>query len=252
MNRIFSILSTVPDPRHGNRLTYPIDYLIPIAFSALMSGFKTWNQFALYAELHKKDLRKVYKRLSKGELRGYTPSHNTFSYAFIALVPIKFREAFAKWIVEIIQIADQHIAIDGKTIRGVKNITPDADAHALSAYLSRIKVALNEVFISKKSNEINAIKELFDLIDIKDNVITIDAIGTQKEIVEIIRKKGGDYILNVKANQPGTLLELEEHFKPLYKDEIKKISKQTFGHGRVESRELDSIITPVRFADIEQ
>ena len=252
MNSIFSILSTVPDPRHGNRLTYPIDYLLLIAFSALMSGFKTWNQFALYSELHEKDLRKVYKRLSKEELRGYTPSHDTFSYAFSTLDPIKFREAFTKWIVEIFQIADQHIAIDGKTIRGVKNITPDADAHAVSAYLSGIKVALNEVFISKKSNEINAIKELFDLIDIKDNVITIDAIGTQKEIVEIIRKKGGDYILSVKANQPGTLLELEEHFKPFYKGEIKKISEETSGHGRVESRELDSIINPMRFADVEQ
>ena len=73
---------------------------------------------------------------------------------------------------EIFQITDQHIATDGKMIRGVKNITPDADAHAVFAYLSGIKVALNEVFISKKSNEINAIKELFDLIDIKYNVIT--------------------------------------------------------------------------------
>lgn len=131
------------------------------------------------------------KRLSKEELRGYTPSHDTFSYAFSALEPIKFREAFTKWIVEIFQITDQHIATDGKMIRGVKNITPDADAHAVSAYLSGVKVALNEVFISKKSNEVNAIKELFDLIDIKYNVITIDAIGTQKEIVEIIRKKRG-------------------------------------------------------------
>lgn len=70
MNSVFSILSTVPDPRHGNRLTYSIDYLLLIAFSALMSGFKTWNQFALYAELHEKDLRKVYKRLSR-EARKY-------------------------------------------------------------------------------------------------------------------------------------------------------------------------------------
>lgn len=252
MNNIFSILSTVPDPRHGNRLTYPIDYLLLIAFSALMSGFKTWNQFALYAELHQKDLCKVYNRLAKKELRSYTPSHDTFGYAFSALDPEKFRDAFTKWIKSVFQIADQHIAIDGKSIRGVKKLSPDADAHVVSAYLSGIKVALNEVFISKKSNEINAIKELFDLIDIQDNVVTIDAIGTQIEIVEIIRDKGGDYISNVKANQPGTLLELEEHFKPFYKNEITKISEETSGHGRIEKRVMESIVDPLRFADIEQ
>lgn len=252
MNNVFSILSTVPDPRHGNRLTYPIDYLLLIAFSALMSGFKTWNQFALYAELHKSDLKKVYKRLRKKELRSYTPSHDTFSYTFSALDPEKFREAFTNWISEIFQIAGQHIAIDGKTVRGVKNIIPDADAHVVTAYLSGIKLALNEVFISKKSNEINAIKELFELIDIKDNVITIDAIGTQKDIVDIIREREGDYVLNVKANQPGTLFELEEHFTPFYKDEIIKNTEETSGHGRVETRVMESIVDPLRFADIEQ
>ena len=83
-------------------------------------------------------------------------------------------------------------------------------------------------------------------------MITIDAIGTQKDIVDIIREREGDYVLNVKANQPGTLFELEEHFTPFYKDEIIKNIEETSGHGRVETRVMESIVDPLRFADIEQ
>lgn len=75
----------MPDLRHGNRLTYPIDYLLLIVFSALMSGFKTWNQFALYAELHEKDLRKVYKRLSKEEC---VVTHHLMTHSAMPLVPL--------------------------------------------------------------------------------------------------------------------------------------------------------------------
>lgn len=110
MDSIFSILSSVPDFRRGNRLLYPLDYLLLIAFTAIMSGFTTWAEFELYAEIHQGDLKKLYKKLTKKTLFSYTPSHDTFGYVFKALDPDTFKEAFKNWLVSIFEIAGQHIS----------------------------------------------------------------------------------------------------------------------------------------------
>ena len=85
----------------------------------------------------------------------------------------------------------QHICIDGKTMRGVKKLSPDAEAHSVTAYIAGLRASFNQVYISQKSNEINAIKKLLDLIDLEGNVVTIDAIGTQKEIVKKVVESSG-------------------------------------------------------------
>ncbi|ATS02551.1 ISAs1 family transposase [Porphyromonas gingivalis] len=252
MENIFQILSTVPDHRRGNHLIYPIDYLLLISFSGIMSGFTTWSDFELYAQLHEEDLKMLYKRLAKRELMNYTPSHDTFSYCFRGLDPKAFQEAFKSWLLTVYEILGEHICIDGKTIRGVRKLDPDSDSHTVTAYIAGIRASLNQVFISKKSNEINAVKELLDVIDVEGNILTIDAIGTQKEIVDKIVSKKGEYILQVKSNQPGTLLELEEHFCSFYKDEIITTEGLESGHGRVETRKLESIMNPLRFAETEK
>lgn len=252
MDNIFSILSTIPDPRHGNHLTYPIDYLLLIMFSAIMSGYTTWTDFELYAELHENDLKELYTRITRRKLKRYTPSHDTFGYACALLNPERFSEAFTNWLSSLFKMTGQHICIDGKTMRGVKRLSPDAEAHSVTAYISGLRASFNQVYISQKSNEINAIKNLLDLIDLEGNVVTIDAIGTQKEIVKKIVEGSGDYILNVKGNQPGTLLEVEEHFNPFYTKEIIKTEETDAGHGRIESRMMESIVEPLRFKEIER
>ena len=83
------------------------------------------------------------------------------------MAPEAYRKAFTDWITAVFELSGQHICIDGKTIRDVKKLDPDSESHVVTANISGLKVALDEVFVSKKSNEINAIKELFDLIDIK-------------------------------------------------------------------------------------
>ena len=251
MESIFSILSAVPDHRKGNHLVYPLDYILLVSFTALMSGYKTWRQFELYAQQHKDDLRREYTKYARRELDGYTPSHDTFSYVFGGLAPETFQKAFTDWITAVFEMAGQHICIDGKTMRGVKKLDPDSESHVVTAYIAGLKVALDEVFVSKKSNEINAIKELFDLIDIKGQTVTIDAIGTQTSIVDKITEKEADYILNVKSNQKGTLLEADGLFKPFYKKEIVRTKSEECGHGRVETRLMESIIDPMRFSDLE-
>ncbi len=125
MESIFSILSAVPDYRKGNHLVYPLDYILLVSFTALMSGYKTWRQFELYAQQHKDDLRREYTKYARRELDGYTPSHDTFSYVFGGLEPKAFRKAFTDWITAVFELAGQHICIDGKTMRGVKKLEAD-------------------------------------------------------------------------------------------------------------------------------
>ncbi|MBB6275445.1 ISAs1 family transposase [Porphyromonas circumdentaria] len=154
MDNIFSILSTIPDPRHGNHLTYPIDYLLLIMFCAIMSGYTTWADFELYAELHEDDLKELYTRITWRKLKRYTPSHDTFSYACALLNPEKFIEAFTAWLSSVFEMMGQHICIDGKTMRGVKKLSPDAEAHSVTAYIAGLRASFNQVYISQKSNEI--------------------------------------------------------------------------------------------------
>lgn len=134
----------------------------------------------LYSKTYEKDLKRFYKRLTKKVLDHYTPSHNTFSYVFRSIDPTAFQGAFQTWLEGIFSLSGQHISTDGKTIRGVKKLDFSAECHTVSAYIKGLRATISQVFISNKTNEINSIKELLELLDIKGSVITIDAIGTQK------------------------------------------------------------------------
>lgn len=251
MDTLFKALTTIPDTRRGNRLTYPLDYVMLVTFSAVMSGYSSWYETELYAKNNAKDLERLYKAITKKTLLSYTPSHDTFRYVFSRINPNMFQEAFKSWLSGVFELQGQHIAIDGKTMRGVKKLELESECHTVSAYIRGLRVTLDQVFISNKSNEINAIKELLDLIDIEGSIITIDAIGTQKEIVNKIVTKGADYVLAVKANQAGTLLELEEHFKPAYKGQMIHNDSLDSGHGRVENRSMESLVDLSQFKELE-
>lgn len=103
MESIFSILSAVPVHCKGNHLVYPLDYILPVSFTALMSGYKTWRQFELYAQQHKDDLRREHTKYARRELDGYTPSHDPFSYVFGGLAPEAFRKSFTDWITAVLR-----------------------------------------------------------------------------------------------------------------------------------------------------
>ena len=248
MNNLLSVISLIPEFRKGNHLVYPIDYLLLVAFCTMMCNQTSWHAMEDYAEIHQKDLRKLYFKISGKVLRRYTPSHDVFCAVFRTLSPITFHNAFKSWLLEVYSSVGEHICIDGKTMRGVKKMEPDADCHTVTAYLSRIHASLDQVFISKKSNEVNAIKELLSLIDIEGATVTIDAMGTQRKIAEQIVSQGGDYILCVKDNQKGTKIELEGFFEGKYYNPeiITTGGDPELGHGRIETRKLRSIVDPMR------
>ena len=109
----------------------------------------------------------------------------------------------------------QHICIDGKTMRGVKKLNPDTEAHSVTAYIAGLRASFNQVYLSQKANEITAIKKLLDLTDMQGNVVTIDAIGIQKDIVKKIVEGLGDNILACKGQSTGHTLGGRGAFQPL-------------------------------------
>ena len=133
-----------------------------------------------------------------------TPSHDTLSKVFAAIDSKKFLEIFIIWIKEIIKDNGLHLSIDGKAVKSARDaINGGNTPYIVSAFLSDIGLSVGQVKVDNKSNEITAIPELIKLLDIENKIITIDAIGTQENICNLItsKEKKGDFILKVKDNQ---------------------------------------------------
>ena len=113
----------------------------------------------------------------------------------------------------------RQICIDGKTMRGVKKLSPDTESHIVSAYDPHLQLVLSMDAVPVKRNELDAIRRLLDELDVTDALITIDAIGCQHDVAEQVLKAGGDYVLQVKGNQPTLLQELEDGFLNISKRE---------------------------------
>ena len=139
------------------------------------------------------------------------PSHDTFGRVFAALLPEQFRACFAGWVAEVAECLDlKHIAIDGKTQRGSHDRSKGKAAlHLISAWAVENHLALGQEAVDQKSNEITAIPKLLELLDLEGALVTIDAMGCQREIAEQIVEQKGDYLLAVKENQPTLFAEIE-------------------------------------------
>ena len=195
-------------------------------------------------------------------LKNGIPSHDTFSRVFSQINPNKFMEIFIKWIKEIIGYKGLHIAIDGKAIKSARDkINKGNVAYILSGFFCDIGLSIGEIKIDDKSNEITAISELLDLIDIKGKVVTIDAIGTHEEIAnKIVYEKKGAYILKVKKNQKDLLDDIKTYFNLEIKNESTDIAiyESDFqkDHGRIEKRtyyisyNVDCISNPEKWKSV--
>ncbi|WP_297129391.1 transposase family protein [uncultured Porphyromonas sp.] len=114
MNNLLSVISLIPEFRKGNHLVYPIDYLLLVAFCTMMCNQTSWHAMEDYAEIHQKDLRKLYFKISGKVLRRYTPSHDVFCAVFQTLSPITFHNAFKSWLLEVYSSVGEHICIGPK------------------------------------------------------------------------------------------------------------------------------------------
>jgi predicted transposase YbfD/YdcC len=171
------------------------------------------------------------------------PCHDTFERVFERLSPRAFAAAFQNWIRALAgALRIKQIAIDGKTLRGsaapAKGLGP---LHIVSAWASANHLLLGQVAVDGKSNEITAIPELLELLDLHGALVTIDAMGCQKAIAAKIIDGGGDYVLTVKDNQENLRADIQQALLAACEQDFAGLRHDTWesherGHGREEYR----------------
>jgi predicted transposase YbfD/YdcC len=182
---------------------------ITIAICAVICGAETWVAIETYGQEKKQWLEK-FLELSNG-----IPSHDTFARVFAKINPSAFQECFLEWIKSVAQITSgEVIAIDGKKLRRSYNKKSSQRAiNMVSAWAVSNRLVMGQLKVDNKSNEITAIPELIKLLDISGCIVTIDAIGCQKEIVKTITQQEGDYVIALKSNQENLYQNVEQLFK---------------------------------------
>jgi predicted transposase YbfD/YdcC len=237
------------DPRvDRTRLHLLIDILV-IALCAVISGADDWVSVEAYGNAKIEWLQGFL------ELPNGIPSHDTFGRVFARIKPEQFQRCFLKWISTICELkSGEVIAIDGKIVRNSSDIELDQNAiHMVSAYASSQQLVLAQVKVNEKSNEITAIPELLEVLDVAGCTITVDAMGCQKDIARQIIDQQAHYLLALKGNQPTLLEDVTALFEQILSgtDPVayEFYQAETRDHGRVELRqywttsEIDSLRT---------
>lgn len=234
-NRIsaLDIFSELEDPRQQGKVKYPLNEIILVALCASICGADTFIEFVEFGEAKIDFLNKLLP------FENGIPSHDTFGAVFSNIDRKRFSELFVKWVQALQSQIPGLVAIDGKTVRRSMNgeIPP---VHIVSAWASEQNLVMGQVKTDVKSNEIKAIPELLEILMLKNALVSIDAMGCQKEIAERIISKKADYLLSVKRNQPNLYHELELVFSaydaemaPFKVWEQEELDK---AHGRLEQR----------------
>jgi predicted transposase YbfD/YdcC len=227
----------LPDPRVERTKRHLLTDILVIALCAILSGADDFVAMEAWGRARQDWLR---QRLA---LPHGIPSHDTFGRLFARLDPEAFAHSFLAWIDAVRQASDgELVAIDGKTLRrSFDRANQKAAIHMVSAWAAANHLVLGQVKVDDKSNEITAIPALLRLLDLKGCIVTIDAMGCQKEIAQQIIDQGGDYVLALKENQ-GTLYEdvvlFFEEARALHgeRGEHGFHREVDGGHGRVEIR----------------
>ena len=223
-------ISTISDPRRHN-VRHMLHDMLMIAICAIISGADSWTQVAEYGR-SKQEWFSRFLALPSG-----IPSHDTFGRLFAMLDPKAFQDFFLAWINTLGQSLDgKAVAIDGKTLRRSHDRADGKCAiHMISAYATELGLVLGQLKTEAKSNEITAIPQLIETLDLKGAIVTIDAMGCQKKIARCIIDAKADYILQVKDNQKNLHEDLQLLFDnpPAPVDHFQTIDAD---HGRIEIR----------------
>src|SRR5262245_30443141 len=183
------------DPRVERRKQHLLLDIIVITLCAVICGCNDWQQIVTFARC-RQDWLKKFLRLPNG-----IPSHDTFERVFDRLDPLAFQACFREWMLALHNaLGLSPIAIDGKTLRHSGTGGKTA-LQLVSAWATANCLTLGQVAVSETSNEITAIPKLLALLELHGALVTIDAIGCQKEIATQVIERGGDYVLTVKDNQ---------------------------------------------------
>ncbi|ECL1704486.1 ISAs1 family transposase [Salmonella enterica] len=208
--------------------------MLLLTICAVISGAEGWEDIEDFGNAHF-DFLKQY-----GDFEYGIPVHDTIARVVACINPKKFHECFINWMRDCHSSDDGDIiAIDGKTLRHSYDKSRRRGAiHVISAFSTMNSLVLGQIKTDEKSNEITAIPELVNMLDIKGKIITTDAMGCQKDIAEKIRSQGGDYLFSVKGNQGRLQKAFEEKFplKELNNPKYDSYATTEKGHGREETR----------------
>jgi predicted transposase YbfD/YdcC len=236
------------DPRQQGKVTYPLPEILLLCLLGVLAGGETIADIALFG-CKKCDLLRRFRPFRNG-----TPAHDHLGDILAALDPEQFQRGFVVWVAALTGTAEGVIAIDGKTMRRSGRKTGGtAPIHMVSAFAARQRLVLGQVKVAEKSNEIVAIPQLLDMLAIEGAIVTIDAMGCQREIARKVIEKKADYVLALKGNQ-GSLREDVELFVAEqnaagFKDtRISREQTVDGDHGRIETRTTTVIHDVCRLA----
>ena len=226
----------LPDPRQQGKVVYPLGEVLLLCLLAVLAGAETFADIARFGEKKLSLLRRFLP------FRDGTPAHDHLGDIFAVLDAEAFQSCFVSWVASLSGAPADVIAIDGKTSRRSYQKKGAKEAiHMVSAFATRQRLVLGQTKVAEKSNEIIAIPKLLGMLEIEGAIVTIDAIGCQREIAKKIVDKKADYVLALKGNQ-GSLREDVELFAAEQKAngfKDTKVSRHETvdgDHGRIETR----------------
>lgn len=233
---LISIFSSTPDPRIDRHKKHQLINIIIIAMCGVLSGADTWVDIEAFGHA-KKPWLKTFLKLPNG-----IPSHDTFARVFQLLNPDEFQQRFQVWVNAVIHQLPKKslIAIDGKTLRRSFSKRDKSDPiHLISAWSSELNISLGQMKTDQKSNEITAIPDLLKILCLKGCIVSIDAMGCQKNIAKMICQQNADYLLAVKQNQQSLFDDIKlffEDFLPRDPKLFQYFETIEKDHDRIETR----------------
>lgn len=226
--------ASLPDPRTGNAKRHDLLEILTIALTASICGAESCSDFADFA-VDREDLFREFLDLEHG-----VPSHDTFSRVFRLLDPSGFATCFSRFVLELGAAGAGVLAIDGKTLRrSFDNAARDNPLAVVTAFSSAARVAIGQKSFrtAEGDSEILAARALLSCLDLKGHLVTADAIHCQIETAQLIRDRGGDYLLRLKGNRPALHDMVVEYFADGETLATLAVDETTDGdHGRIEVR----------------
>ena len=242
---LITIFSELEDPRIDRTKRHNLTDIIAIAICAVVCGADSWVDMEVFGNSRKEWLSGFL------ELPNGVPSHDTFGRVFSMLDAERFQGCFVKWVRSVSEMTEGEIvAIDGKSVRRSHDRRAGRSAiHLVNAWASANRLVLGQIRVDDKSNEITAIPKLLRMLELSGCIVTIDAMGCQKEIAETITERGADYALALKRNQSQLHDDVAEMFEYGRQTDFADMDSDWFetvekGHGRVETRRCTTVSSP--------
>lgn len=237
-------LSEVEDPRINRKKLHLLGDILLLTVMAVICGCEGWEEIELFGKT------RIDFLLEHLSLPNGIPSHDTIRRVFMRIKSKSFETVFLRWVGSLGQDTGQDvISLDGKTNRGSHDKRKgQKPIHVVSAWANSRGLVLGQVKVDAKSNEITAIPELLDELDVEGDIVTIDSMGCQKDIAQKILDGKADYVLAVKGNQPSLEAQIEQSFELEKPDETFQTVEKD--HGRIETRKY-SVLRNLKWIEVK-